>query len=444
MAKKAKIAWKRVIPLSVLGVLVIYLVLSLLVSLIFRPGSGTDPGKKNNDPSKVTICTLNSKQTTKALEKENRENVVEVKDYNFYGESLNLYYDVYSRQTYKSNSLSGEKIALIDMCSDNKITFDISSDVDSQINIGKLTPGFYSVYIQAGEEGAETYTRVFASHAITSNNIIYSVLRNGERLRVQIVADKTYFDGEKDTESKLDKAYMYLNVTSEKANEATSTDYDICVATAPALTMSGVSLVGESANGIVEAEELYAVAQQIVSQLNEKGYRVKMLKDAYDQNILYYGTNGIAHKAYNSKAKYMIYLDMTNYDADMGVKYSGYAGGSLATSVYDKLVSIGLYDGNRTTELYPCVREEGNDPAKGEFDVEYEIRELGGIVTGAGQYSETSEMNASFASKNIYGVNTVKIVTTNIWDSSSVSRWNERKEAIANAIIEGLEAYLNN
>ncbi|MBQ1757262.1 MAG: hypothetical protein IIZ98_02900, partial [Erysipelotrichaceae bacterium] len=73
-----------------------------------------------------------------------------------------------------------------------------------------------------------------------------------------------------------------------------------------------------------------------------------------------------------------------------------------------------------------------------------EIRELGGIVTGAGQYSETSEMNASFASKNIYGVNTVKIVTTNIWDSSSVSRWNERKEAIANAIIEGLEAYLNN
>ena len=26
--------------------------------------------------------------------------------------------------------------------------------------------------------------------------------------------------------------------------------------------------------------------------------------------------------------------------------------------------------------------------------VEYEIRELGGIVTGAGQYSETSEMNA--------------------------------------------------
>ena len=140
----------------------------------------------------------------------------------------------------------------------------------------------------------------------------------------------------------------------------------------------------------------------------------------------------------------MIYLDMTNYDADMGVKYSGYAGGSLATSVYGKLVSIGLYDGNRTTELYPCVREEGNDPAKGEFDVEYEIRELGGIVTGAGQYSETSEMNASFASKNIYGVNTVKIVTTNIWDSDSVARWNERKEAIANAIIEGLEAYLNN
>ena len=68
MAKKAKIAWKRVIPLGVLGILVIYLVLSLLVSLIFRPGSGTDPGKKNNDPSKVTICTLNSKQTTKALE----------------------------------------------------------------------------------------------------------------------------------------------------------------------------------------------------------------------------------------------------------------------------------------------------------------------------------------------------------------------------------------
>ena len=444
MAKKAKIAWKRVIPLSVLALLVIYLVLSLLVSLIFQPGSGEKPDKKNNDTSKVTICSLNAKQTTKALENEDRENVVEVKDYNFYGESLNLYYDTYSRQTYKSNSLAGEKIVLIDMCSDKKISFDISSNVDSQINIGKLEPGFYSVYIQSGAEGAETYTRVFASHAITSNNIIYSVLRNGERLRVQIVADKTYFDGEKDTESKLDKAYMYLNVTSEKAEEATSTDYDIVIATAPALLRNDVSTVGENYNGIVEAEELWAVAQQIVDELNSKGYRVKMLKDSYDENILYYGNNGVAYKAYKSNAKYFIYLDMTNYDADMGVKYTGYSAGNLAASIYDKLVSIGLYDGNRNYELYPCTQEEGNDPALGMFDIEYEIRELGGVVTGAGQYSETSQINASFASKNIYGVNTIKIVTTNIYDSSNVARWNERKEAIANAIIEGLEAYLNN
>ena len=443
MARKSKIAWKRVIPLFILVVLVIYLVLSLLISLIFHPNS-EGGGNKNNDTTKVTICTLNNKQTMKALQNENREQTVEIKDYNFYGESLNLYYDAYSRTTVESNSLSGQKIALIDMCSDNKITFDITSAVDSQINIGKLTPGFYSVYIQAGEEGAETYTRVFMSNAIRGNNTIYSVLRNGQRMKVELVADRTYFDTEKDEESKLDKNYLYLNVTSEKAEEATSTDYDVVIFSAPALTQGGVSLVGESANGIVEAEELYNVALQISSQLSEKGYRVKVMKDAMDQNILFYNGNGVANKAYNSKAKYMIYLDMTNYDADLGVKYSGYAAGTLQTAIYDKLVTAGLFDGDRSAELYPCVMETSDYSNDGEFDTEYEIREMGGKVLGAGKYSESSAGNASFAANNIYGVNTVKIVTTNIWDSASVAKWNERKEAVASAIVEGFEQYLSN
>ncbi len=439
MAKKStgipwnKIAWKRVIPLAVLLLLIIYLILSLFISAI-------SPKKPDNKGNSFTLCSLNAKQTKQAIENEDRANPVAVVDYNFYGESLNLYYASYDRNMETSQTMDGQKVALIDMCSDKKYEFDISKYVDSQITLGQLQPGFYSVYVVKGE----TYSRVYMGRNLTSNNTITTVTRNNERMKVELIANKKLFDEENATESVLDQPYLYIKVTKvETSAEAVeNTDYDIVVFSAPALTETGVSTVGEADNGIVEADELFAVAQEIVQQLTDKGLRVKLLKDQADVSTMYYGNGGIANQAYNSKAKYMIYLDMTNLDYEIRTLHTAYSDDRFAAPIFAKLKGIGLYTEDYQNDY--ADRGTGDNEALGVFDTEYEIRELGGIVLGAGTYSTSSAVNASFAAKSVYGINTLKICTTNIWSASSVATWNEKKASVATAVVDGVMEYLSN
>lgn len=419
--KKRKIKWKVAIPMAVLALLVLYLVLSLVIGLFT---------KKPSESNMFTPCNLTGKQTLKILENEDRTNVAVVKDYNFYGESLNLYYEVYDRNMAKSGTLDGKQIVLIDMCSDNKITFDISRNLDAQIDIAKLKPGFYSIYTLEGEK----YTRLYADKSITRDNVLYSVTRNGKRIRVELVANQKLFDAEGATESRLDRPYLYLNVTSEAVSEETS-EYDLVIITAPALTLDHVSPVGESANGIVEATELQAVADQLKNILTEKGLKVNVIKGGGDEYLKYYGKAGVVGKAYNSGAKYAIYLDMVTLDYEILMVHSSYVSDSFASSVFSKLKGIGLYSGN---ELTKSNRLDGDS---GEADAYFEIRELGGVGLGTGTFSSTSAQNADY--KNYKkGINAIEIITTNIRNASSVSLWNQKKADMAKAIAEGVLEYL--
>ena len=426
-----RIAWKRVIPLGILCILILYLILSLIFSL-FKP-------KEKPDESIYTLCNLNSRQTLQLVEKEDRTNKVVVTDYNFYGESLNLYYNTYDRNMASSGTMDGEKVVLKDMCSDKTYEFDISRKVDSQILLGQLTPGFYSVYTVNGE----TYTRVYMGRTLNSNNTITTVTRNNERMTVELIANKKLFDSENATESVLDEAYLYLKVTKvdTSAEAVPNNDYDIVVFSAPARTLDIEARVGEQNNGIVEADELFEVAQQIVQGLTDKGLRVKLMKDTADADVKYYGPGGIANLVYNSKAKYMIYLDMTRLDYEIRTLHSYYSSNLFATPVFEQLRSVGFFTEDYQNDY--ATTETGDNEALGEFDTEYEIRELGGLVLGAGTYSEASSVNASFAARNIYGVNVLKICTTNIDVASSVSRWNEKKGQIADAVVNGVMEYLS-
>ncbi len=75
------------------------------------------------------------------------------------------------------------------------------------------------------------------------------------------------------------------------------------------------------------------------------------------------------------------------------------------------------------------------------YDGEYEIRETGGSVLGTGTYSETATQNANYTD-NIYGINTIKIITTNIYDADSVSLWTSCKDSVAQAIADAFLQYL--
>jgi len=164
-----------------------------------------------------------------------------------------------------------------------------------------------------------------------------------------------------------------------------------------------------------------------------------MGKDEYDQGIMYYDTGGVAYKCYKARVKYLIYLDMTTDDNFVETLYSTYSSDKLARSIYTELVEIGLYEGDELNQSY-----KETDGLSGPIDYEYEIRETGGKALGAGTYSEWSRVNAPFAANNLFGINTVKIVTSNIRGDASMSKWTNCKDRIADAITKGFMNYLGN
>ena len=416
-----RLNWKRVIPLLVLIFLIFYLLISLIVGLL----------TKKPTPEIYKICNLNSKKTLQVIQKEDRNNPVVLNDYNFYGESINLYYKSYDRNMPSSDTLGGEMLALVDLCTGTETKFDITDKVDGGIQISQLKDGFYSVYSVVNEN----YRRVYMPTNIYVNNTAYSVTRDGKRIKAELIANTAQFDAEGQTESVLDRSYLYIKVTSEEVTEATI-DYDVAIITAPALLQTNVSLDGEHANGIIEGVELWAVAETVRDKLEAEGLKVRIAKDAHNEQILYYGEGGLANRIYSGNNKYAIMLDMTTANSEVNAIYSAYSSDKFAAPMYRRLAELGFYkeDGSQLKASSSATSKDDGT----RYDSDWEVRELGGKVLGAGSYSETSRKNASFSADSIFGVNAVKLTVLNIKDAEAVGRWKESRDAIANAIAEGI------
>ncbi|MDO4378574.1 MAG: hypothetical protein Q4C64_05410 [Erysipelotrichia bacterium] len=420
--KKLKIKWKTAVPALICLILFIYLCVSLLVGLFTASGKDIDIYKIGN---------LSGKKTLEVVNHEDRQNPVMVKDYNFYGESLNFYFDTYSQTIKKSETLNGKNVILKDLLNDkNVIKFEkLTAKIDNQIRLENIPDGFYALYLQEGD----TTSRLYYDSVIAYDNIIYTVRSNGSSKKVELIGDKTLFDGDKNKDV-LDNNYLYLKVTT--VNDDENKQYDIAISTAPALVYEGVSLEGVEENGIIEAQELYDVAQKIKTALEQKGLKVIILKDEYNQDIPFYGAGGVLNKAYSSKAKYMLHLDMDEY-GNKSLLYSSYSSGLLAKSVFEDLFKdTAIYPSNEY--LQTCALADDNIS-----DLQYEIREAGGVVLAAGTYSESSQKNYSFAGNNKFGIDTIQIITTNINDSDDVAVWQQNKEKIASAIAQGICDFLN-
>ncbi|HQB31999.1 MAG TPA: hypothetical protein PLI19_01580 [Erysipelotrichaceae bacterium] len=423
LGKKVKIKWNVVVPL-VFGVfLVSYLLISLIVGLF---------GSKD-DYEIYTIGNYNGKKTLEIVNGEDRSQPILIRDYNFYGESLNLYFESYGDDITKSNTLNGKTVILKDLINSNNVVIfaDLTRDIDSQISLNKLTPGFYSLYIVDGD----VTHRAYYETVLSFNNVFYTVSRYGKNYKVEIIADRQLFD-EINTDKRkpltgvLDNNYIYIKVTVAEEYP----QYDIAISTSPALTMTGISLVGEQVGDFVEAQQVYELALKVKADLEAKGLKVLILKDEFGQDIQYYGKGGTLEKAYSSGAKYMIHLDM-DYYGNIGIMFANRSAGKLAKAVFDRIFE--------ETEIFPdenyLFKCDVDDD--GVTDLQYEIREAGGMALSAGTYSESAQTN-TFAYNNRYGINTIQIITTDMSDGGAISLWNEQKDKVANAIVKGVLEYL--
>jgi N-acetylmuramoyl-L-alanine amidase len=380
-----------------------------------------------------TIGNYNGKKTLEIINEEDRSNPILIKDYNFYGESLNLYFESYGDDITKSNTLNGKTVVLKDLINTNNVITlgDLTRDVDNQIDLSKLTPGFYSLYIVDGDV---TY-RAYYQSVLSYNNTFYTVSRYNKNYKIEIIADKQLFD-EVNTDKRkplvdvLDQNYIYIKVTVAEEYP----QYDIAISTSPALTMTGISLVGEEIGDFVEAEQMYELALKVKAELEAKGLKVLILKDEYDQDIQYYGKGGTLEKAYKSGAKYMIHLDM-DYYGNTGIMFANRSSGRLAKAIFNHIFEDTNIFHNENY-LFKCDVDDN-----GVTDLQYEIREAGGVALSAGTFSESAQTN-TFAFNNKYGIDTIQIVTTNMSDGEEISLWNQQKDKVASAIVKGILEYL--
>lgn len=418
--------WKFLIPVFAIILIVIYLVIGFLL-----------PSK--DEVNKFTVCGLDNKETVKKLSK-NYDNILMVKDYFYYGESLNLYEDIYGSEM--SDTLSGKTVELKNICNNKTISMTIENKVDQKIILDDIEPGFYEVYIV---ENLVKKRVVFDKPL--KENIFTTAQRNGKINRVSLIANKDLL---KDYQKSLDYNYLFLQVSSEKASMdevdvmidpyGMSTDYD------------WMPDEGIKANGLIENDELFEAAKILKKELEDKyGLRVGITKEFKDEIGRAYGNDGRIAKGYKQNAKYYIFLKFnsdTNKDMHgVLVSHSYYVSNLLARNIaygLEKQLNMTLsaqYFGN-TPGISNGLLLKGKD-GKMIYDDNLYLRESGGRATFAAKFSDKSEeQNASF--KDLNGMNGIGINLGYLTNKNDADFWKENKEKIMKQIAlsfaEGINA----
>lgn len=419
--RKNKIQWK--------GVLVSFVV----VMLIF---TGLDFALKYERKERVNlygICGVNDKQTRELLDESVSEQTLEIRDYLFYGETLNLYQQPYSLT--ERDPMIGKTIILKDLCSQDDFMYILEGTVDGQIPLEDLEPGFYMVSLLQDTRSYQLY----------SNNPIeetfYTVSRFGTHHKITLRADQTMFNNPEDTENYLQRAYLYIEVTEETAP---SSIVDIVLDPGHFSYDNGSYLeVGNRVKERTEAEETYRFAVVLKEKLEALGLRVLITRSSNTDIVNSYGLEGRLHKGYQAQAKY--YLDIQMMSAanpstrGTQVIYSSYSSNRLASTVYNSLIEDTslITTGNGKN---PGILASGR---LNDYDGRMMIRESGGRILAAGTFSEKAESeNGSFAKDSRFGMQALTLEYAYLSNSEDMAVWDSEMELIAEKTAEGFARYL--
>ncbi len=435
MATKRRINWKLVIPLGICLILILYLAISLLVSLFVN----------KTDPNVYKICSYTGAQTLAKVKEEDKSAPVEVKDFNIYGEHLNLYLSSYDILISDADSAVGDTLVLTDLCSGQQKRYSVTGLADSGIDLAGLDNGFYAVYLQQGS----TMQRVYMDTALAQKAGLITASRNGSRRQVSLIAQQNLFDQPDQVVSTLDNSYLYIKVESyQPAGDTAAAAYDVVINTAPYIvtTADTKNPTGLTINGINQAAELYDMALRIKTQLESSGINVLILKSSAADATDFYGENGLLQAAYNSRACYMINLDFAQLQLGSQVHYSLYSSSDMAACIETSLAAVSGLNMNSTPLLAGNAADDYQYDVSGTkvaYDEFYEIREAGGQQLLAGTISSNSQRNASFAAGNPIGLQAVTVYFGSINNADEVKFYNNNKDSLAAAVAAGFVSYLN-
>jgi N-acetylmuramoyl-L-alanine amidase len=424
--RRLKVRWRIVAPVLILVVLLFYTSITF-----FWPKHIVEP------KIPFTICDFTASKTQSLLNKKSYTDTIQMGDYLLYGETLNLYQSKY--QVDVKDSFIGKTLTLVNLCDEKKgqadykkeWTFLLDGKVDGQIPLEVLSPGFYEVFVTQ-----DLINKRLVSTAKVA--AVFNTLRrtNGNGKTFDLVADNRLVNTEGDQPALMDKNYVFLRVKEEPVDTKIADIYIDAGHNTP--SGNGVE-TGRNVNGLIEADETYKMSLLLKAEFEKYGLTVILARENEGDVIAQYGLNGRLDKAYKSKAKYYIEVQL-NGSIDTSVHgeqifYSSFSSNRLAAEVFKSIQTAGGgASTNRTSGNNPgvnaCYRDAG-------LDTRPIIRESGGRVLGAGTYSEASRENASFAANAVLGMQTVTIEYGFITNAADAAFWKRNKELLAKKTVEG-------
>lgn len=379
-----------------------------------------------------TICGLDVEQTAEKLQSKEKDSYM-ISDYLFYGESLNLFAKDYETGT--KDDVRRKSITLRDLCSDESVTYTMEDRADRQIDLPELEPGFYALSIR--DENVEK--RLVYDEAMTSQPF-YGVTRNGKVKVATLIGDADLIgpaSANHDLFLKIEEADVQADV------------YDIFIDPYGQRLINGVVQSAGNANGLDESVEMQWAAEQLKGELEKHGLKVMLAKDKHDDILGYYGKEGIMQKAYASHAKYYLELGMNSsaqsVDSGTEIIYSNYSSATLANTLMYELTKNTSLSGSdlnswfqRNSGVGASNTAAGAD-GKEIYDMLPSLRESGGRISAAGQFSDAAKENAEVVQSSRCGMQAVSINFIYITNAEDARIWKKEREVI---ITELSDAFL--
>lgn len=417
--------WKVMIP-----VLIFILLFGYFMAYVFIQN-------KEKEEAKFSVCGLSETETVEKLNNTSTDTFM-LKDFLYYGESLNLYEQPYSPKN--EDNMAGKSVELHNVCTDETISMIIQSNVDQRISLEDLEPGFYDISILDHQ-----IKKRFIFENVLKENSYTTVKRDGKVKQIEVIANKDLL---KDQNIHWDQNYLFLKI------DEVEPDYDdIDVLIDPYgmnLDVTYTPDEGNTGHGLVENTEMFEAANIMKAELEQYGLRVEITKSSANDSGKAYGENGRLSIGYKKNARYYLNLrfskDVNTNVHGMEIQNSAYASSSLAKMITYELERninmplCGVYSGENTAGILQNYLVEGVDGQQ-IYDGNLYLRESGGRATLAGKYSENSQKeNATFANKN--GMLGLEINFGYVSNESDANLWKEKKETIvketAKAFVEGI------
>ena len=225
--------------------------------------------------------------------------------------------------------------------------------------------------------------------------------------------------------------------------------YDIFIDPYGQRLINGVVQSAGNANGLDESVEMQWAAEQLKGELEKHGLKVMLAKDKHDDILGYYGKEGIMQKAYASHAKYYLELGMNSsaqsVDSGTEIIYSNYSSATLANTLMYELTKNTSLSGSdlnswfqRNSGVGASNTAAGAD-GKEIYDMLPSLRESGGRISAAGQFSDAAKENAEVVQSSRCGMQAVSINFIYITNAEDARIWKKEREVI---ITELSDAFL--